>query len=81
MSDQEILEVLTRILCDLLFDDSLVLSDETARTDVPGWDSFAYVNFIVAVEMQFGIRFGVAEIESFVTIGEIADRISELKSD
>ena len=45
---------------------------------VPDWDSFAYVNFIVAVEMRFGIRFGVAEIESFVTVGESAIRISEL---
>jgi acyl carrier protein len=78
MTDQNILDSLTQILRDLLFDDSLVLSDSTNRADVPGWDSFAYVNFIVVVEMQFGIRFSVADVESFVTVGEIAVRISEL---
>jgi acyl carrier protein len=78
MADQVILDSLTQILRDLLFDDALVLSESTTRADVPEWDSFAYVNFVVAVEMRFGIRFGVAEIESFVTVGEIAIRISEL---
>ena len=78
MADQNIIDSLTQILRDLIFDDTLVLSDTTTRADVPEWDSFAYVNFIVAVEMQFGIRFGVAEVESFVTVGEIATRISEL---
>ncbi len=78
MADQQILDSLTQILRDLLFDDGLLLSDSTTRGDIPEWDSFAYVNFIVAVEMQFGIRFSVAEVESFVTVGEIATRISEL---
>jgi acyl carrier protein len=78
MADQVILDSLAQILRDLLFDDALVLSESTTRADVPEWDSFAYVNFVVAVEMQFGIKFGVAEIESFITVGEIADRISEL---
>ena len=78
MADQNIIDSLTQILRDLIFDDTLVLSDTTTRADIPEWDSFAYVNFIVAVEMQFGIRFGVAEVESFVTVGEIATRISEL---
>ncbi len=78
MADNEILGVLTQILRDLLFDDSLVLHAETVRADIPGWDSFAYVNFIVAVEMHYNIKFSVAEVESFVTVGEIATRIEEL---
>ncbi len=78
MDNQDILDSLTQILRDLLFDDSLILSDSTTRADIPEWDSFAYVNFVVAVEMQFGIKFSVADVESFVTVGEIADRISNL---
>ena len=38
---------------------------ETRREDVPNWDSFNYINFIVAVEMEFGVKFKVADIESF----------------
>lgn len=78
MAHNDILETLTRILRDLLFDESLVLSADTVRADIPDWDSFAYVNFIVAVEMRYNIKFSVAEVESFVTVGEIATRAEEL---
>lgn len=78
MADTNVLDALTKILGDLLFDDSLVLSEETKRMDVPGWDSFAYINFIVVTEIHFDIKFSVAEVESFVTVGEIAARIETL---
>lgn len=71
MTDQEILLAFTRILRDLLADDSIVLTMDSTRADVPDWDSFKYVNFIVAVEMELGIRFGVADVESFKTVGDI----------
>jgi acyl carrier protein len=76
MTDEEILERLTRILRDLLSDDSVVLGMDTRRDDVPGWDSFAYISFIVGVETEFGLKFSVAEVESFQTVGAIVRRIS-----
>ena len=71
MTDQEVLDTFTRILRDLLLDDSIVLSMETRRQDVPNWDSFNYINFMVAVEMKFGVKFKVADIESFENVGAI----------
>ena len=71
MTDQEILKVFTRILRDLLLDDSIVLTMETRRIDVPMWDSFNYINFIVAVEIELGVKFKVADIESFENVGAI----------
>lgn len=71
MTDEQVLSVFTRVLRDLLMDESIVLAASTRRGDVPGWDSFAYVNFIVASEIQLGIKFNVAEVESFETVGEI----------
>jgi acyl carrier protein len=78
MTDQDILNGLTRILRDLLSDDSIVLTMETKRDEVPNWDSFAYVNFIVAVEIEFGMKFGVAEVESFENVGAIVRRIGAI---
>jgi acyl carrier protein len=78
MTDQDILNRLTRILRDLLSDDSIVLTMETKRDEVPNWDSFAYVNFIVAVEIEFGMKFGVAEVESFENVGAIVRRIGAI---
>jgi acyl carrier protein len=77
MTDQEILSAFTRILRDLLLDDSIVLSNETRRQAVPNWDSFNYINFMVAVEIEFGVKFKVADIESFENVGAI---IAETKA-
>ena len=71
MSDEQILATFTRILRDLLMDDEIVLRMDTKRSDVPNWDSFAYVNFIVAAEIELGIKFNVAEVESFETVGDV----------
>ena len=77
MTDQEILTRFTSILRALLLDDSILLTMETQREEVPGWDSFNYINFIVAVEIEFGVKFKVADIESFANVGAI---VTELKN-
>ena len=38
MTVQEILAAFTRILRDLLLDDSIILTMETRREDIPNWD-------------------------------------------
>ncbi len=78
MTAQDIVNELTRILRDLLSDDSIVLTMETKRDEVPNWDSFAYISFIVAVESTFRVKFTVAEVESFPNVGAIAQRTSAL---
>jgi acyl carrier protein len=78
MTEQEILNAFTSILCDLLFNDTIVLTNDTRREDVPNWDSFNYINFIVAVEIQFGVKFKVADIESFANVGEIVQQMKTM---
>ena len=78
MTEQDILAAFTRILRDLLADDSVVLTMDTTRASVPNWDSFVYVTFIAAAEMQLGIRFRVADVESFATVGDIVREAQRL---
>jgi len=78
VTNQEILDRFTRTLRDLLDDESIALTMQTLREDVPNWDSFNYVNFIVAVEMEFGVQFGVANVESFKTVGDIVGELNAL---
>ncbi|MGH8290692.1 MAG: acyl carrier protein [Steroidobacteraceae bacterium] len=78
MNDQQMLDIFSGILRDLLGEDSIVLRMDTRRADVRGWDSFNYVNFIVGVEMRLGVKFGVADIESFENVGEIVRRTQVL---
>ena len=78
MKDEEILTAFTLILRDLLLDDSIVLTMETRRENIPNWDSFNYINFIVAVEMKFSVRFKVADVESFVNVGAIVAETAKM---
>ena len=78
MTDQDILEVFTRIIRDLLADDSIVLTMETRREDVDNWDSFTYVNFIAVAEMELGVRFSVTDVESFDNVGAIVRQTEAL---
>jgi acyl carrier protein len=71
MTQQEIIGEFSRILRDLLLDDSITLAMDTRREEVPNWDSFNYINFMVAVEQEFGVKFKIADIESFENVGEI----------
>jgi acyl carrier protein len=74
-TEQGRLATLTQILRDLLGDESIKLTMSTVREDIPGWDSFNYINFIVAVESEFGIRFRIADVESFPNVGAIVAAI------
>jgi acyl carrier protein len=78
MTVQEILAAFTRILRDLLLDESIILTMETRREDIPNWDSFNYINFIVAVELEFGLKFKIADIESFLSVGAIVTEITKM---
>jgi acyl carrier protein len=75
MTEQERLTTLTQILSDLLGDESIELTMDTVREDVPGWDSFNYINFIVAAEAEFRVKFRIAEVESFPDVGAIVKAI------
>lgn len=78
MTDQQLLERFTRILRDLLGDESIELTTQTVRADIPGWDSFNYINFIVAAELELGIKFRVADIEAFANVGDIVSETKRL---
>jgi acyl carrier protein len=75
MTDHDKLATMTQILRDLLCDDEISLTAETVRDDIAGWDSFNYINFVVAVEAEYGIKFRIADVESFPNVGAIVRAI------
>ena len=79
MKTEDVLEELTAILRDTLGDDTVVLTMNTVREDVPGWDSLNYITFIVAVQSKYNVRFKASNIEAFANVGEIVQKILELK--
>jgi acyl carrier protein len=79
MTENDILSDLTIILRDLLGDDSIMLAMDTQREHVPNWDSFNYINFMVAVEQKFRVKFKVSDIETFPNVGAIVRQIAALR--
>lgn len=71
MNETLIYEKLTAIFHDIFDDETLTLTAATHAADVPGWDSFAHINLIVATEMKFGVRFTTGEVESMKRVGDL----------
>jgi acyl carrier protein len=61
---------------DLVRDDSITLTIEMVREDVPSFDLFAYVNVIVATLAEFGAKFRIADVESFPNVEAAVKAIS-----
>ena len=71
MNEAAIYEKLTAIFHDIFDDESIALTASTQAADVPGWDSFAHINVIVATEMKFGVKFTTGEVESMKRVGDL----------
>lgn len=65
-------ERLTELLRDVFDDDSLVARPDLTADQVAGWDSFAHLRLIFAVEKAFGVKFAASQISSLKNLGELA---------
>jgi acyl carrier protein len=77
MTQSEILERLQKIIGQVVGNDKLTLTSSTTADKVPGWDSFNHINIIMGAEMEFGIRFNVAELESLKNVGDFVSLIEK----
>ena len=79
MTAAEIYSALTEVFQDVFDDDGITLTPKTTAADVPGWDSQAHVNLVVAAEVRFGVRFRTAELESLHDVGDFVQLIARKK--
>lgn len=77
MTQPEILEKLAKIIGQIVGNDQLAITSRTTADEVPGWDSFNHINIIMGAEMEFGIRFNVAELESLKNVGDFVALIEK----
>ena len=70
-----IYQQLTQIFRDVLDNDDITLAAETTAADVPGWDSLAHINLILAIERHFKIRFASTEVGGLSDVGELVSLI------
>jgi acyl carrier protein len=77
MNDQEVYLALDDIFRDIIGDNKISLTSDTTANQVEGWDSFAHINIIVAVERRFSIKFQTCEIEKMTNAGGLVATIQK----
>lgn len=75
MDRNEVLKTVTEIARDVFEVDDLVLTEDTTAKDVEEWDSLSHLNLLNEIEMEYGIKFTMAEIQSLKNVGDLVDAI------
>ncbi|MBF0875666.1 acyl carrier protein [Gluconobacter cerevisiae] len=75
MNRNDVVEQITKIFQDVFDDPNLTLKDDTTAQDVPGWDSVAMINIIVAIEEHFNIRLKTREIDGLKSVGDLYETV------
>jgi acyl carrier protein len=75
LNQVEVLERLTSIMRDVFDNEELVATPSLNAAAVDGWDSMRNVSLLLAIEQDFKVRFGAAEISELRNIGELSELI------
>ena len=76
MTRQEIFQKLNEIFSDV-FDEEIVVTDETTSADIEDWDSLTHITLIAEVESAFSIKFSMKSVLDMKNVGEMADLIEK----
>jgi acyl carrier protein len=66
---------LTPIFHKVFDDGSIILNRETTADDIDAWDSLSHMNLVMAIEMEFNIRFALGELQTLKNVGNLSDLI------
>lgn len=78
MSRTEILKNIQEIICDVLDDETIQITEETAVNDIKDWDSVAHMTIMAMIENEFGIQMDINEIVKVKTIKEILNSVENV---
>lgn len=73
----DIYERLNRVFREVFDDDTITVNASTTAADIDDWDSLTHIQFIAAVEDEFGVKFSMKQVSSMKNVGEMAEIISE----
>jgi acyl carrier protein len=73
------MEQVEQVVRDIIGDEDISLTPDTATTDVEGWDSLANVSIIFSLEEVFGVRLGDEVLAGFETVGELVAMVDRAR--
>jgi acyl carrier protein len=71
------LEKLNPIFRQVFEDDNIIVRSGTTADDIDAWDSLSHINLVMAVELEFKVRFALGELQSLKNVGQMADHIDK----
>lgn len=77
MTREEIIVKLTPIAEEVFQKPGMVLTDDMSAQNVDTWTSLAFMQFLTAIEGQFGFKFKMMELLKLKTMGNILDSMEQ----
>ena len=74
---EDIYKRVNKVFQDVFDDESISVTAHTTSEDIEDWDSLEHINLIVAIENEFGIKFGMNEVTSMKNVGEMVTLIND----
>lgn len=66
---------LQEIFRDVFDDETIEITRDMTADDIEAWDSLTHFELIMAIEMEFGIKFTTVKIAGLKTVGELIDYV------
>jgi acyl carrier protein len=76
----DVLARLQPIFRDVFDDDGLTLSRDSSAATIDGWDSFAHINLVSAIEQAFKIKFALGELQELKNVGDMIDLMQRMQT-
>lgn len=71
------LEELTPVFRQVFDDTSIELTRNSTADDIDDWDSLTHMNLVMAVELQFKVKFALGELQTLKNVGDMLDLINK----
>lgn len=76
MEKNEIIEKIRNVLISVLKHENFEMKDDLSATDVDGWDSLTHMYIITEIEVRFGVKFKLKELNKLNNIGNLVTLVS-----
>ena len=71
------LNLLEKVVSEILKRENISLSIKMTAADVEGWDSLNHVQILFTIEQELGVQFAVYEIQNLKNIGDLVELINK----
>ena len=77
MTEEEIYQKLTVLLCKTFKREGLIITPDTSAADIPEWTSLTYMNLVFEIEQAFGFTIKLKDMMSWQKVSDMVRTINK----